>query len=106
MIKFGEALRSGKILSRPIVDQLWVSRVAGAPRDGAEVSYAYGFVRMDYPNGAWAVGHGGGSLGINAEFELFPTAGDTIVALSNYDPPSATEAMAMARRVIVGQHPC
>ncbi|HEX5257366.1 MAG TPA: serine hydrolase domain-containing protein [Sphingomicrobium sp.] len=106
MVKFGEALRSGKLLSRSIVEQLWAARVPGQSRDGAQVSYAYGFVRMDYPDGRWAVGHGGGSLGINAEFDLFPASGETIVALSNYDPPSATDAMAMARRAILGQPPC
>ncbi len=106
MIRFGEALRSGKILSRSIAEQLWKPRVPGLSRDGAQVSYAYGFVRMDYPGGIWAVGHGGGSLGINAEFELFPVTGETIVSLSNYDPPSATDALAIARRVALHQRPC
>lgn len=106
MIKFGEALRSGKLLSRSIAEELWMPRVSGPARDGARVSYGYGFIRMDYPDGRWAVGHGGGSLGINAEFELFPTTGEAIVSLSNYDPPAATEAMAMARRAILAQLPC
>jgi CubicO group peptidase (beta-lactamase class C family) len=106
MIRFGEALRSGKILSRSIVSQLWAPRVPGTPRDGAQVSYGYGFARMDYPDGRWLVGHGGGSLGINSEFELFPATGDSIASLSNYDPPTATDAMAMARRALLGQSPC
>jgi CubicO group peptidase (beta-lactamase class C family) len=106
MIRFGEALRSGKIVSRSITQELWKSRVPGTSRDGAQVSYAYGFVRTDYLNGQWTVGHGGGSLGINSEFELFPQTGHSIASLSNYDPPSATEAAAMARRSILGQAPC
>jgi CubicO group peptidase (beta-lactamase class C family) len=106
MIRFGEALRSGKILSRAIAEQLWKPRVPGPSHDGAQVSYAYGFVRMEYPGGIWAVGHGGGSLGINAEFELFPWTGETIVSLSNYDPPSATDAIAIARRAALDQSPC
>lgn len=106
MIRFGQALESGKILSRGLVHQLWARRVPAPRRDGADVSYGFGFVRTDYPNGTWSVGHGGGSLGINSEFELYPSNGDVIVALSNFDPPAATEALQMVHRALLKKVPC
>ena len=106
MIRFGEALRTGKILRRSTLDQLWTGRVPGRSLEDGRLSYAYGFARTDFPTGRWLVGHNGGSLGINAEFQLFPDEGYSIVALSNYDPPSATNAIAMARRAVLGKAPC
>ena len=106
MIRFGEAPRAGKLLSRPIIEQLWIGRVPGPAQAQGKLSYGYGFARMDFDGGRWLVGHNGGSLGANAEFELFPVDGYTAVALSNYDPPSATDVIAMARRALLGQRPC
>jgi D-alanyl-D-alanine carboxypeptidase len=106
LIRFGEALRLGKLLSRRLLDQLWMGRVPGRPADGSRLSYGYGFARMDFDKGRWLVGHNGGSLGVNAEFELFPDEGYTLVALSNYDPPSGTDAIRMSRRAVLGEAPC
>jgi CubicO group peptidase (beta-lactamase class C family) len=105
MVKFAEALRTGKLVPLSILNELWRGRVQGKSSDG-KLSYGYGFARMDFPDGRWLVGHNGGSLGVNAEFETFPDEGYTIVALSNYDPPAATQAIAMARRAVLGQSPC
>lgn len=106
MIRFGEALRTGRILPRALLDILWTGRVAAPASREGRLSYGYGFARMDFANGWWLVGHNGGSLGVNAEFELFPDQGYSVVALSNYDPPSATNAIAMARRALRGEPPC
>jgi CubicO group peptidase (beta-lactamase class C family) len=105
MVKFAEALRSGRLVRRSILQELWKGRVPGKSAEG-QLSYGYGFARMDFPGGRWLVGHNGGSLGINAEFETFPDDGYTIVALSNYDPPAATQAIGMARRALLGEPPC
>ena len=106
MIRFGEALRTGRILPRRMLDQLWTGRVAATTQSAGRLSHGYGFARRDFANGWWLVGHNGGSPGVNAEFELFPDQGYSVVALSNYDPPSATQAMAMARRILIGEQPC
>jgi CubicO group peptidase (beta-lactamase class C family) len=103
MLRFGEALRAGKLVSRRTLEALWAPRVPGRPGDGARLVYGYGFARMDYADGRWVVGHGGGSLGINAEFEIFPRSGETAIVLSNFDPPAATDAMALVRSSILGR---
>jgi CubicO group peptidase (beta-lactamase class C family) len=106
LIKFGEALRAGKLVSLRTLGRLWPPQVPGASRGEGKLSYGYGFARMDFSGGRWLVGHNGGSLGVNAEFELFPDEGYSLVALSNYDPPAATNAIAMARRAVLGEPTC
>jgi hypothetical protein len=41
------------------------------------------------PLGSW--GHGGGAPGQNGELRVFPRLGYVVVALSNLDPPAASE---------------
>jgi len=41
----------------------------------------------------------GGGPGVNAEFSIYPS-GDVVVALSNYDPPSATDVAQYIRSLI------
>jgi hypothetical protein len=35
-------------------------------------------------------GHSGGAPGINGDLQIYPALGTIIIALSNYDPPAAT----------------
>ena len=51
--------------------------------------YGLGFMERDF-NGVRAFGHGGGAPGMNGELLIFPS-GYVVVALSNMDPPAATE---------------
>lgn len=80
LLNFAQALDSGRLLSRQMLDQ-----ATGDQHDG----YGYGFgVRGE---GALRhYGHGGGAPGMNGELQIYPELGVVLVALSNLDPPVAT----------------
>ncbi|HEX8641019.1 MAG TPA: serine hydrolase domain-containing protein, partial [Allosphingosinicella sp.] len=81
LIRFGEALRSGRLLSRAMLDQ------ATSPQrpDGW---YGLGFfLGGQGPTRNW--GHGGGAPGMNAAFRVFPELDAVVVALANLDPLAA-----------------
>ncbi|MDQ4087591.1 MAG: beta-lactamase family protein [Pseudomonadota bacterium] len=81
MIRFGEALRSGRLLSREMLEQ------ATSPQrpDGW---YGFGFwLGGQGPTRNW--GHGGGAPGMNAAFRVFPELDAVVVALANLDPLAA-----------------
>lgn len=81
LIRFGSALRSGRLLSSELVDQ------ATSPQrpDGW---YGFGFwIGGQGPTRNW--GHGGGAPGMNAAFRVFPELDAIVVALANLDPRAA-----------------
>ena len=103
LFRFAEALRTHKLTRRATTEMLWRPHSPGAPRPGAveRTSYGYGFNRVDI--GATRIlGHGGGAPGANAHLEIYPEAGRVVVALSNYDPPAATDIVKAARRAFAG----
>lgn len=100
LIRFGEALRKNRLVSRSTLERLWMPHVQASAADGQISSYGYGFTRID-GGGDYAVGHGGGSLGANSHFELYPRSGRSVVILSNYDPPAATRLIEAARRAFL-----
>ena len=55
-------------------------------------SYGYGF-GIKARNGRTWIGHNGGTLGANVEFEFTSDGEWSLAALSNRDPPSATKLM-------------
>jgi len=81
LIRFGNALQSGRILSKAMVGQ------ATSPQrpDGW---YGFGFfVAGQGPTRNW--GHGGGAPGMNAAFRVYPELDAVVVALANLDPLAA-----------------
>jgi CubicO group peptidase (beta-lactamase class C family) len=81
LIRFGNALRSGMLLSKAMLSQ------ATSPQrpDGW---YGFGFfVGGQGPTRNW--GHGGGAPGMNAAFRVFPELDAVVVALANLDPLAA-----------------
>lgn len=81
LIRFGEALKSGKLLSKAMLDQ------ATSPQrpDGW---YGFGFfIAGQGPTRNW--GHGGGAPGMNAAFRVYPELEAVVVALANLDPLAA-----------------
>jgi CubicO group peptidase (beta-lactamase class C family) len=81
LIRFGEALQSGKLLSKALLAQ------ATSPQrpDGW---YGLGFsISGQGPTRNW--GHGGGAPGMNAAFRVYPELDAIVVALANLDPQAA-----------------
>ena len=80
-MRFGEALRSGKLIS--------AASLAEATR--AQSAEPYGFGLQIHGEGSLrSYGHGGGAPGMNGELRVFPKLGYVVVGLSNLDPPAAS----------------
>jgi CubicO group peptidase (beta-lactamase class C family) len=103
LLRFAEALRRGRLVRPATRELMWQAQlVPPNQRDPAErASYGFGFNRIDVGARRW-LGHGGGAPGSNAQLEIDPEAGRVAIALSNYDPPGATEAVRSARRAFMG----
>jgi CubicO group peptidase (beta-lactamase class C family) len=78
LLAFDRALRSGKLVSKAMLDRMWRAHPEKSSPD-----YGYGFAIMETPVGR-AVGHGGGFNGISADFLMYLDAGYTMAVLSNY----------------------
>jgi CubicO group peptidase (beta-lactamase class C family) len=81
LLRFAQALGSGGLLSE--------ATLAEATRPHQQ-QYGYGFDVQGQGRLA-SYGHGGGAPGMNGEMRVFPELGYVVVALSNLDPPAASE---------------
>ncbi|HWD44586.1 MAG TPA: serine hydrolase domain-containing protein [Actinomycetota bacterium] len=81
LLRFAQALGSGGLLSE--------ATLAEATRPHQQ-QYGYGFDVQGQGRLA-SYGHGGGAPGMNGELRVFPELGYVVVALSNLDPPAASE---------------
>lgn len=80
MLRFGEALRSGRLISE--------ASLAEATSPQSDEPYGYGLdIRGE--GSLRSFGHGGGAPGMNGELRIFPELGYVVVTLSNLDPPAA-----------------
>ena len=80
MSRFADALRDGRLVGKPVLDQLWNG--VTEERDGSE--YGYG-AHIDSYDGERIVWHGGGAPGVTNRFEIYPDRGTSVVVLTNYD---------------------
>jgi CubicO group peptidase (beta-lactamase class C family) len=95
LLKFDRMFRKHKLLSRkytdiiitPKVDTVWGTR------------YGYGF-GSEKVNGKRIVGHGGDTIGISTELDMYLDQGYTVIVLSNYDPPAAANISGKLRVLI------
>jgi D-alanyl-D-alanine carboxypeptidase len=81
LLRFAQALSSGRLISK--------ATLAEATRPHQQ-QYGYGFDVQGQGRLA-SYGHGGGAPGMNGELRVFPQLGYVVVALSNLDPPAASE---------------
>jgi len=100
LVRFGEALRRHRLISKATLERLWLRHVPGKTTAGQSSSYGYGFTRVD-AGGDYVVGHGGGSIGVNSHFDFYPRTGRSVVVLANYDPPAATNLIEASRRAFL-----
>lgn len=90
MLHFSLALRSYKLLSEQYTHLILTGKVERPDPETTDSLYAYGF-GVSTANGKRIVGHRGGAPGINGQFDMYLDLGYTVVVLSNYDPPAATQ---------------
>jgi CubicO group peptidase (beta-lactamase class C family) len=82
LMRFGEGLRSGRLIS--------AESLAEATRPQSAEPYGFGLdLRGEGPLRSY--GHGGGAPGMNGELRIYPELGYVVVALSNLDPPAASD---------------
>jgi len=80
LLKFDQALRSYRLLSKEYTELV----ITGKVDMGPDMKYAYLFGdRIE--NGHRIVGHNGGAPGINANLDMYWDSGYTVAVMSNYD---------------------
>ncbi len=96
MLKFALALQNNKLLSKKFTEIVTTGKFdVGGPMG----KYAYGFSDKIF-GGKHIVGHNGGSVGIGANFDMFPELGYVAVIFTNYDPPSMMPVIMKLRELI------
>jgi CubicO group peptidase (beta-lactamase class C family) len=80
LIRFSEALRTGKLVSPRLLDEATKSQVAM----GRGAGYGYGFVSSQV-NGTHAFGHDGSAPGMSAQLMVFPELGYEVAVAANMD---------------------
>ena len=96
--RFGQALLGHHLLSPKLTGLVLSPKVQMDPQR----SYGYGFEERRVA-GLRSIGHGGGAPGANARLSLYPELGDTLVVLSNFDPPIADRIADHERRLRCAQ---
>jgi D-alanyl-D-alanine carboxypeptidase len=98
LVRFSDALTMHRLLDRQYTELFTSGKVQESPGQ----LYAYGF--DDITEGkVRSVGHGGSAEGMNGSLMIFPTSGYVVVALSNFDPPNAINAVGFVGRRIPAQ---
>ena len=86
LLNIAAALTSNRLLNAEYTNLL----ITGKVDTGRGFRYAYGF-GDSRKNGSGSVGHTGGAPGMNGDLRIYPGTGYVFVALSNFDPPAATD---------------
>jgi CubicO group peptidase (beta-lactamase class C family) len=84
LLRFAHALTRHELLNPALTDTVLTGKVA-TNRPGLDKdSYAYGFADSRL-NGVRIVGHNGGTPGYEAQLDVYPDRGHTVVLLTNQD---------------------
>lgn len=82
LLKFAEALESGKLLPSSLKEQATHFQTRGK-------WYGFGFAINGESGPEHWYGHGGGAPGQNADWRVFPESGTVVITLANIDPAVA-----------------
>ena len=93
--RFAIALRKGKILSNPTLEQM---RTAQKTRDGKPIPYALGW-RVAERNGLKEVFHGGAAAGFSTFLYLIPEKNVGVVLMANLELLSSKQRDDLARQI-------
>jgi len=99
LLKFSQALLGNKLLSSEMTKVVLKPRVKEGSREGQTKYSGYGFQIFD-TNGFLRVGHPGRFAGVNTRVDMYPQKGLVVIALANYDPPSALKVGEKAEEII------
>ncbi len=77
LLRFDQAMRSHKLLSKDLSEQLWTPKPSSP-------QYGYGFGLTVTP-GHRTVGHSGGFDGISSDLDIYLDQGYTVAVMSNHD---------------------
>jgi D-alanyl-D-alanine carboxypeptidase len=99
LLRFAKALRSYKLVSRELTENLVSGKVTAF---GPDMKYGYGFMEQQM-SGHVVRGHGGGAPGINSDLKIFWDGSYTVIVMGNYDPPAAQDLSAAIARFLAKQ---
>lgn len=97
LLRFARALHTHTLLGPELTSTVLESKVDLRTR--AFAHYGYGFC-VDKVATSRLAGHTGGAPGINGQLDMYLDTGYTLVVLSNYDPPAASQVAARFRELI------
>jgi len=91
LLTFSLALQKGKLISKKSFKNASRGKVS-VPKPPTppgmkplpDLKFAYGFGEF-YVNGQRIIGHNGGAPGVDAQMDIYPKLGYTVIVLSNYD---------------------
>lgn len=91
LLKFSRALQKGKLISKKSFKNISQGKVS-VPKPPTppgmkplpDLKFAYGFGES-FINGERIIGHNGGAPGVDAQMDIYPDLGYTVIVLSNYD---------------------
>jgi CubicO group peptidase (beta-lactamase class C family) len=100
--RFARALLDHRLTSAAITAALTEPQVVSAPATQSQPERQYGFgFGVGVDDGHKWFGHNGGTLGANAEFQVFPEDRLTLSVLSNRDPPMASAMFAYLKKLVL-----
>ncbi|HYE61812.1 MAG TPA: serine hydrolase domain-containing protein [Phycisphaerales bacterium] len=95
LLRFDQAMRSGKLVSEASLKQLWT-----AHPEIASKNYGYGFFVENSPAGR-VVGHSGGFTGVSADLTMYLDEGYTVIVMANLG--SSAEMIKQRARELIAQ---
>jgi CubicO group peptidase (beta-lactamase class C family) len=85
MLRFAQAVTGHRLLSPALTETILAGKVySQRPGGPPEDRYAYGFDDQKI-NGVRIVGHNGGTPGFEAQLDIYPDKGYTVIVLTNQD---------------------
>lgn len=88
MLNFSQALIKNKLLDPKMTRLVTTPKVKVETKGSQTLNYGYGFQIIDIDS-CRRIGHAGAFAGVSARFDTYPSLGYTLIALSNYDRPTA-----------------
>jgi CubicO group peptidase (beta-lactamase class C family) len=99
LFQFCQALETGQLLDPKHLDMCFTPQAAS---EKPGVSYGYGFHIIDDGEHGRVIGHGGRGFGVDAFALMYRDLGYTVIALSNYDRPSARKIVDRVADLLIG----